>query len=148
MRADFEIVRIRTELPPGMAKLSAAAAAEGVRNVGLLTAAWTDKTERFEHDGAALYGAFSSAVLLGVGGVTREAGLQEPAMRMRRFYILPEWRRLGVGRALAVAAMKRGLEDAGLLTCNAKATPLAAPFWEALGFRRVDRAGFTHLYRA
>lgn len=146
MVGGVQIIRIGAALPPGMDGLLEAATAESVRNVGLLVDSWNSGTERFDKDGAALFGAMAPDRVVGIGGVTPQAGLDEPAMRMRRFYILPEWRRKGLGRRLAEAAMNHGLTRTRLLTCNARATSLAPPFWEAMGFFPSDLAGLTHIH--
>lgn len=113
----------------------------------LLAEGWQLGVQRFDRDGAALFGAFDGACLVGVGGVTPETGYSEPAMRMRRFYVLPAARRSGAGRLLAQAAMEQGFEHAAVLTCNARATPAAGPFWEAMGFTPVSRPDITHICR-
>tara|TARA_R110000803_G_scaffold52341_3_gene107780 strand:- start:1200 stop:1637 length:438 start_codon:yes stop_codon:yes gene_type:complete len=143
----MKIARIVDHLPFGFVTLSAAATEEGVRNMHLLADGWRSGEQRFTADGEALFGAFDGADLVGVGGVTWETGLTETAMRMRRFYILPQARGIGVGRALAEIAMAHGFARAPLLTCNARATPLAAPFWEAMGFWREDLPNITHICR-
>jgi GNAT superfamily N-acetyltransferase len=127
-------------LPPGIQGLRNAADAEGVRNMALLVDGWP--TQRFDGPGEALFAAYDGETLTGVGGVTRET--DAPAMRMRRLYVLPIARRQGAGRLLADAMIAKGFESADLLTCNARATPLAAPFWEKMGFMRVDAPGWTH----
>lgn len=142
------VIRVGQHLPPGMATLAEAAALEGVRNVGKLIAAWETREQRFDRDGAALFAAFVDKDLAGIGGVKREADADESAMRMHRFYVHPMYRRQGVGRVLADAAMAQGLASAALLTCNARASAAAAVFWEALGFARCDAAGYTHIFRA
>jgi GNAT superfamily N-acetyltransferase len=65
-------------------------------------------------------------------------------MRMRRLYVRPAYWRSGVGRALAAAMMQQGLQSAVVLTVNARASEAAGPFWEAMGFRRVEAPGYTH----
>jgi GNAT superfamily N-acetyltransferase len=83
--------------------------------------------------------------LAGIGG---QVGLGQPAMRMRRLYVPPEARRGGIGRNLASAMIQQGLETAGLLTCNARASAAAPVFWEAMGFVRApDGYDFTHWMR-
>ena len=113
----------------------------------LLAEGWLSGGRRFDRDGAALFGAFIDGRLVGVGGVTAESGYSEPAMRMRRFYVLPSARRSGAGRQLAQAAMAHGFTHAAVLTCNARATPLAGPFWEAMGFEPVSLPDITHILR-
>ncbi|KDA01037.1 GNAT family N-acetyltransferase [Hyphomonas oceanitis] len=143
----MNIARIVDHLPSSFGGLFAAAAEEGVRNMDLLADGWRSGEQRFATDGEALFGAFDGAGLVGVGGVTWDIGLTETAMRMRRFYVLPQAREFGVGRALAEVAMTHGFARAPLLTCNARATPLAAPFWETMGFWREDLPNITHICR-
>ena len=141
------IRRIESDLPSDFDALIRAAEAEEVRNMRLRSAGWASGEQRFDGDGAALFGAFDNGQLVGIGGVTPEDRLAEPAMRMRRFYVLPTARRCGAGRQLARAAMERGFAAASVLTCNARATPLAAPFWEAMGFSPVSLPAVTHICR-
>lgn len=138
---------IEGSLPPDFARLIAAASGESVRNMELLAEGWRSGTQCFDREGAGLFGAFDDERLVGVGGVTPETGYSEPAMRMRRFYVLPIARRSGTGRILALAAMEQGFAHATILTCNARATPLAAPFWEAMGFAPVSFPNITHILR-
>lgn len=138
-------IRINGHLPADFNALRDAAQQESVRNMDLLWEGWQSSAQRFDNDGAALFGAFDGRRLVGVGGVTPETGYAEPAMRMRRFYVLPAARRSGAGRLLAQAAMSQGFAHAAVLTCNARATPLAGPFWEAMGFVPADLPNITHV---
>ncbi len=112
--------------------------------MALLIDEWESGDERFDGPGDALFGAFDGDALVGIGGVTIEHDAD--AMRMRRFYVLRDWRKRGVGRALAQLMMARGLEHADFLTCNARATPAAEKFWEAMGFAPVNAPGWTHTF--
>ncbi len=141
------IARVVETLPDGFDVILQAAASEGVRNMAMLAAQWASGEQRFEDPGA-LFAALVDGDLAGVGGVTVERGAGEPAMRMRRLYVLPAFRRFGIGRRLAGAMMQQGFQAAPLLTLNAAASDAAAPFWEAMGFERTDRpAGATHALR-
>jgi GNAT superfamily N-acetyltransferase len=146
----IHIVRVAERLPEGFTNLLNMAAAEGVRNMALLAEQWASGIQRFEEPGA-LFAAFMDGDLAGVGGVTPQAGLAEPAMRMRRLYVAPAFRRAGVGQALAGAMIQQGLQAARLLTANARASAsasAAAPmFWEAMGFERAPAEGHTHQLR-
>lgn len=141
----FQIVRVIEELPGGFDELLAESQAEGVRNMTLLAEQWAGAEQRFDADGAALFAAFIDGELAGVGGVSAETA--EAAMRMRRLYVRPAFRRSGVGRALVGAMMQQGFEGADVLTVNARASDAAAPFWEAMGFEPVDAPGYTHRLR-
>jgi GNAT superfamily N-acetyltransferase len=144
----MDILRLSgPRLPDGFEDLAAAAAKEGVRNMALLETAWREGTQRFDQDGAALFGVFKANALAGVGGCKPQVWEGESAMRMHRFYIHPLYRRQGTGRELAQAVMAHALQHTQLLTCNARATDAAAPFWEALRFRKVDAEGVTYIFR-
>lgn len=139
-----QIVRIEGQLPEAFPTLRAQADAEGVRNMTLLAEQWAAPDNPFQDPGA-LFAAFVGRELAGIGGVTPQAGLTRPAMRMRRLYVAPAFRRHGVGRMLAAAMIQQGLQSANLLTCNARATAAAPPFWKAMGFAPAPEGlGFSH----
>lgn len=140
------ILRLFEGLPHGFDVICDEAAAEGVRNMALLRTEVGAPADPFVEPGA-LFAAFAGGELAGVGGVTVETGLTEPAMRMRRLYVRPAFRRAGVARALAGAMMQQGFQTTPLLVLNAAASPAAAPFWEAMGFQREARDGITHALR-
>ncbi len=140
------ITRVVETLPDGFDVILQAAASEGVRNMAMLEAQWESGAQRFDEPGA-LFAALVDGELAGLGGVTAEADAGGPAMRMRRLYVLPAFRRFGVGRRLAAAMMQQGFQAAPLLTVNAAASEAAPAFWETLGFERVVAAGYSHTLR-
>lgn len=140
------VLPIRGDLPTGFVALVDASRAEGICNMAMLQTDWRSGNNRFEAGGEALFGAFIGEQLTGVGGVSRETGYTEPAMRMRRLYVLPAFRRTGVGRLLAQACIERGLETTPVLTCNAQASAAAGPFWETLGFAPIEHPTITHVF--
>ena len=140
------ITRVVETLPNGFDVILQAASAERVRSMAMLAAQWASGEQRFDEPGA-LFAALVDGDLAGVGGVTVETGAGEPAMRMRRLYVLPMFRRFGVGRRLASAMMQQGFQTASLLTVNAAASDAAGPFWETLGFERAVAAGYSHRLR-
>ena len=144
----MRIVHVQTSLPAGILGLAAAAAEEGVHNVRRLIESWDNGTQRFDQDGAALFAAVDGAALTGIGGVKPETSADEFAMRMHRFYVHPAYRRRGLGKRIAGEVMAHALSHATLLTCNARASDAAAPFWEALGFAKADASSYTHIFRA
>ena len=118
----LQIVRVIDEFPEGFGALLAEAQAEGVRNMTLLAEQWTSGEQRFDADGAALFAAFVSGELAGVGGVSAESA--HPAMRMRRLYVRPIHRRSGVGRALAGVPVRReSSPDATVTVSGAGGSP-------------------------
>jgi len=92
--------------------------------------------------GEALLAARAKDVLAGIAGITIEPVVRG-AMRMRRFYVRPAFRRNGVGHQL-VTALLAGVRADQLVTVNA--SPASFPFWEAVGFRPDRRDGHTHIF--
>ena len=130
------------ELPAGFDALRVEARAEGYRFLDLLATDWISGTIRFDREGEALLVARIDGVLAGIGGLTIEPVVPE-AMRMRRFYVRPAYRRSGIGRKLATALLDRARSFSRLVTVNA--APTSTPFWESLGFAPDARDGHTHV---
>lgn len=133
-------------MPDGLTGLEVEARSSGVRNVTMLVDRWVDGSERFDAPGELLLVARDSAsgCVIGVGGLSRCPDVAG-AFRVRRFYVAERWRRRGIARTLARALIDDRSRRGDLLTCNAKASGSAAPFWESMGFERVDGIdGITH----
>jgi len=143
----IQLIRIIDDLPDGFDALLADAASEGVGNMARLAEGWTSGERRFDGDGEALLGALLGGTLVGVGGLSIESAVVEPARRLRRLYVRPGFRRQSVARTLASALIQEGLDQVDLLTVNAAASPAAAPFWEAQGFSRNAKGPWTHALR-
>jgi GNAT superfamily N-acetyltransferase len=139
-----ELQLVTKNLPAGFDALRAEARAEGYLFVERLAADWEARAIRFDHDGEALLAARVGGVLAGIGGLTREPVLSG-ALRMRRFYVRPQFRRTGIGRKLATALLERARSATGAVSVNA--APASVLFWESLGFTPDRRDGHTHLYR-
>jgi GNAT superfamily N-acetyltransferase len=131
------------DLPAGFDTLRAEARGEGFRQIERLATDWETHTTRFNREGEALLAAHMNEVLAGVGGLTIEPVVPD-ALRMRRFYVRPAFRRAGVGRELVMALLVRTHSDQ-LITVNA--APRSVSFWESIGFTPDQRDGHTHILR-
>ena len=129
-------------LPAGLDALRTDARTEGYLFIERLVADWEGRRIRFDRKGEVLLAAHVKGVLAGIGGLTVEPVLPD-ALRMRRFYIRPSYRRSGVGRKLAIALLEQARSSSRLVTVNA--APASFPFWEAVGFAPHMRDGHTHL---
>jgi GNAT superfamily N-acetyltransferase len=129
------------DLPAGIDALRTEALAEGHRFVERLAADWMSCTIRFDREGEALLAARVNGVLAGIGGLTIEPVVPD-AVRMRRFYVRPAFRRRSIGRQLATALLTR-VSAGRLITVNA--APASFCFWESLGFTPNPRDGHTHI---
>jgi GNAT superfamily N-acetyltransferase len=137
----LEIEPMLAALPVGFDALRADALAEGFRQVERLAADWEAGTTRFDRDGEALLAARLNGVLVGIGGLTIEP-VVPGALRMRRFYVRPAFRRIGVGRRL-VTALLAGVGGDRSITVHA--APASIAFWESVGFNPDPRDGYTHI---
>ncbi len=143
----IQLVRVFDDLPEGFAALRDEAQAEGHRHMSRLAEEWTSGAQRFAGDGEALLAAMLGGDLVGVGGITLEpTEASESALRMRRLYVAPRARRMGVARTLATALAQEGFGHAALITVHA-GNPAADLFWEAQDFERVSGRPWSHELR-
>jgi GNAT superfamily N-acetyltransferase len=143
----IQLVRIFEGLPDGFAALRTEAAAEGHRHMDRLEADFESGAQRFDRDGESLLAAFVEGELAGIGGITHEPGeTAEPALRMRRLYVAPSYRRGGVARAIASALAQEGFSHVALITVHA-GNPGADAFWQAQGFTAVEGRPWSHQLR-
>lgn len=143
---DVHIVDARPLMPSGLDVLQSAAAEEGVKNVSKLIQDWNLGQTLFDRTGECLLIAQTNGLNVGIGGILKCKVVPE-ALRVSRFYVLPEWRKKGIATVLANEALTHACKFAEVITCNAQASELAAPFWESLGFAKVDISGLTHILK-
>lgn len=130
-------------------KLAADAEADGWRMVSRLMAEWEQRINRFDGPGECIHSVIEAdGSVIAVGGLNRDPFAGDPVIgRIRRLYVATTHRRRGVGSAL----MERLTADAAghfrllhLRTNN----PVAADFYEAIGFSRVTgEPKWTHRIR-
>lgn len=145
MTPAFRLQTVAVILPPDFEAMQAEAHAEGYRFLDRLAADWEAGTTRFDRDGEALLAAWHNDALAGIGGITLDPRVPG-ALRMRRFYVRPTFRRAGIGRGLVSALLDQARQLSKPVLVNA-GTKVAPSFWEALGFvADPDSAGHTHRF--
>jgi GNAT superfamily N-acetyltransferase len=92
-------------LPSDLDTMSAEACAEGYRFIDRLAREWLTRTTRFDRAGEALLAAYLDDALAGIGGLTLDP-VVPGALRMRRFFVRPPFRRHGIGRKLVGALLE------------------------------------------
>lgn len=128
----FSIIQIY-DWPMAVAEvLVAESELEGFRFVRRAQEEWLSGANRFSKEGEAFFGVFEAERLLAIGGVNRQS---EICGRLRRFYVLGEERRKGIGRQLVqhVITFSRSHYSCVSLRCD---TAGADRFYRALGFTR------------
>jgi GNAT superfamily N-acetyltransferase len=141
---DVLIVDALPLMPSGLDVLQSSASEEGVKNVSRLIQDWNLGKTLFDGTGECLFIAQVNEMTAGVGGVLK-CKIVPGALRVSRFYVLPEWRKKGIASAIANESLIHAREFADVITCNAQASEIAAPFWESLGFTKVNISGLTHI---
>jgi GNAT superfamily N-acetyltransferase len=131
-------------LPAGFAALTAAAEREHFRFLQRLETCWRGASYE-EDELASVWAAEDCGVLIAIGAQTYDEYDPSPLhRRVRHFYVRPDMRRSGIGRALAQQLMLDAFELAPRLHVRAPHPPSRA-FWEALGFTPVTgREDRTH----
>jgi GNAT superfamily N-acetyltransferase len=96
-------------------------------------------TNRFDAQGAILLGAYLANELLAVGGVHPDPYLQTAAVgRIRHVYVLPDYRRKGIGRDLVLALIQHARTHFDTLTLRTL-TEHGDGFYKSLGFSNEAR---------
>lgn len=138
-----QVVRIAADLPDGFADLAGAARAEGYAFLDRLHARWKDGAYDGDRD-ASVFAVFGEDRPVAIGAQTYDEYDPSPDhRRLRHFYVHPDARRNGVGRALAGALIQEAFQRAPLLHLRATHA-LSTAFWDAMGFERVDRPDRSH----
>ncbi|RLQ89354.1 GNAT family N-acetyltransferase [Notoacmeibacter ruber] len=119
--------------------------AEGFDTISVLSDEWSAGLNRFERPGEILLLAKVDGETAGIGGITHDF-VEAGYLRMRRFYVRPSFRRLGVGRQIAMHVLKHATPFNRPIILHADG-PDAEMFWPTLGFVPIDRAHTTHLFR-
>ena len=143
MTSAIKIERVHLSLPPDFSALRTDAAREGHNFIERLVQEWADGTNRFCGPGEGLQVARVAGALAGIGGMTIDP-FQRDALRMRRFYVRPAFRRRGIARVLARALFETAGKDCRRMHVNA-GTDRAAAFWEHLGFRPAAAVHHSHV---
>jgi GNAT superfamily N-acetyltransferase len=136
--------RVIDELPTDFDTIRLEARAEGHKFLDRLANVWVSGVIRFDRPGEALLAAYSDEILAAIGGITIDPVVPD-ALRMRRFYVRPAFRRAGIGCEIALALLEGALQRVRVVTLNAAVK--SVPFWNTLGFVPQARDGHTHVWR-
>jgi N-acetylglutamate synthase-like GNAT family acetyltransferase len=127
-------------LPPDISfELLQASIRENFSPIQWLIDRWKDGQNQFSLPGEALYEARDGDQLIGICGINQDPYVNSELRlgRIRRLYVLPEYRRKGVGRKLvmrAIADAHSHFSEINLRTFDIQ----SARFFEAIGFAMVE----------
>ncbi|MFH5925761.1 GNAT family N-acetyltransferase [Roseomonas xinghualingensis] len=132
-------------LPPGFPDLRNAALAEGWKLLRVLEEDWNSGTLRFDAAGEGLFAVWRDDTLAGMVGLSVDPYADQKLIaRLRRLYVAPPHRGLGLGRALVEAAVQAA-EEHGFRMLRVRAPAVARPFYEACGFLPAVMRSATHI---
>ena len=122
------------ELPEELIRpLQESSETEGFQFVRRVVTEWGSGKNRFSGTGEALLGAFLGRRLVAICGLSRDPYLDDDSVgRLRNLYVLPEFRRHGLGAALTSRVIELASSRFRVLRLRA-ATPEAAGLYERLG---------------
>jgi GNAT superfamily N-acetyltransferase len=142
--SELQVTRVAPESALTIEHLREAALAEGHGFVERTGDEWESGANRFDHPGEALFLARIGDRVVGMCGLNIDPYLSDPRVgRIRHLYVLPDFRRQGVGRQLAEACLDQaanGFDRVRLRTVN----PQAARFYSSVGFSEVAEDSATH----
>ena len=134
MSVQIAISRVR-KLPPDLDQLVLASLAEGFRLLERFRDEWTSGANCFALPGEALFQARHQGRLIGICGLNRDPYAGQPSEgRVRRLYVAPDARRLGVARRLVLDVVREARGQFAVLRLRTT-TREGALFYQALGFR-------------
>jgi GNAT superfamily N-acetyltransferase len=143
-RGEIEVKQLGDLPLADLAPLIEQSVAEGHAMIARMKDEWLAGSNRFDRPGEALYAAYARGALAGIGGRNIDPYGGDPRIaRVRHVYVLPAFRRLGVGKALTqrIVAEARGSFDSIVLRTR---NPEAAALYAALGFAPVAEETTTH----
>ena len=125
-------------LPADFPALAETARQEGYDFVSRVGARW-DGARYMDDALATVWGAFAGDALIAIGAQTHDEYDPSPLhRRIRHFFVHPDHRRGGVGRALAAKLIEDAHAVAPRLHLRATRAHSAA-FWDSVGFARLTK---------
>jgi GNAT superfamily N-acetyltransferase len=128
-------------LPSGIYDLLSEGEASGFRFLRRLVNDYEDGSNRFDATGEALYCITINQQLAGIGGVN---AFHSRIGRIRRFYILKEYRRHGIG-ALLLEAIERHAQNHFERLELFTDSEAGSAFYQQCGYIQVNRPNVSHI---
>ncbi|MCC6904461.1 MAG: GNAT family N-acetyltransferase [Anaerolineae bacterium] len=117
-----------------LSPLLSASLSEGYGFVQKLWEEYQSGANRYDQDGATLLSGHLQGKLCAIGGLHRDPYLNQPGIgRIRHLYVLPNARRMGIGRQLVATLIEHSRTHFHILTLRTL-TPHGDAFYRALGF--------------
>jgi ribosomal protein S18 acetylase RimI-like enzyme len=115
---------------------------EGFNHLLRLQEEYKNGLNRFTNPGEVLFIAKSGDKIIGICGLTRDPYQRADVGRVRRLYVLPEFRNKGIGKVLTKNVISKAVmyfNQIELKTDN----EMASIFYKNLGFKETESSKFT-----
>ncbi|WP_257391692.1 GNAT family N-acetyltransferase [Mesobacillus jeotgali] len=136
---EYEIRQIKKLLDLELDDLVTQSKKEGFRFVERLINDYENGTNTFSNFGEALYGVFSGdGALVAIGGLNNDPFTSKRGIgRLRRFYVLKEYRRNGIGSLLVKRMMEEARNYYRILVLRTD-TQQGDDFYASIGFTKGE----------
>jgi GNAT superfamily N-acetyltransferase len=105
---------------------------------------WNNNANKFSDKGEKFWGLVSGTELVGIGGLNRDPYTTEPNIgRVRHLYIRESYRRKGLATLLMNTIIDQAQQHFSILRLFTE-NPVAAEFYETLGFQKIQGYKVTH----
>jgi N-acetylglutamate synthase-like GNAT family acetyltransferase len=144
MSNSFEIACCGACLPDGIDQLRAEATRHGFHFLDRLVSDWHSGLNRFDQRGEQFLLAFAGNRVVGVGGLNHDPYVESAEIgRLRHLYVLNDWRRKGVGRALVERLLQSARGTFTIVRTRAR-TKEASVFYDLCGFSGIHDDAASH----
>ncbi|MFN8529710.1 MAG: GNAT family N-acetyltransferase [Anaerolineae bacterium] len=132
--APVELNPVKLTAPTDLEPLLQTSLDEGYTFLQRLWDEYQSGLSRFDDSGAALIGVYDTQQLIAIGGIHRDPYLNQPEIgRIQHVYVLPAYRRTGIGRRLVAALIAQARAQFTVLTLRTL-TSHGDAFYQSLGF--------------
>jgi len=129
----MEVYQIKVFDPGELDELVTESSREGFRHIRRLVKEYASGVNRFDREHEALFACRSGGRIIGICGLNQVSDFGGDIGRVRRMYVLPEFRRQGVGRMLMQAVIQTAGHHYSRLVLRTD-QPHAGDFYISLGF--------------
>jgi hypothetical protein len=152
---DIELIPIRELNAAELEPLVRSSADEGYNHVARLRDDYLAGSNRFDQAGELLLGAYDRGRLVAVGGLNRDpfvaavSGDGDGAYgvgRLRRMYVMPDYRRYGIGGRLVRRLLEEAKGAFHTVVLRSAGTAESDAFYRALGFQRAAEGETEHTH--
>jgi N-acetylglutamate synthase-like GNAT family acetyltransferase len=120
---------------------------EGYNHINRFAMEYSNGTNGFNKPGESLFIAFIEDHIIGICGLNIDPYLDGNVGRVRRLYVLPNYRMKGIGRRLIEEVIHKARESFKTLVLKTDSDN-AKSFYNSLGFKEIkDDPSITHLLK-